>query len=1111
MADHVGQQLGNYQLIRLLGRGQFAEVYLGEHVHLGTEAAIKILHGLLESRDREGFLTEARTLARLRHPHIVRVLDFGVEKATPFLVLDYAAGGSLRTLHPKGARLPLARVVSYVTQVAEALQYAHDEKLIHRDLKPENLLVGHHHEVLLSDFGIALLAQSTHYQRTQAAAGTIAYMAPEQIEGHPCAASDQYALGVVVYEWLCGERPFSGSVNEVLVQHLSIAPQPLREREPAIASGVEHVVLKALAKDPKARFVRVEDFARALQEASRTDATGRTVPTATSRAPGQARDRSFPPLPVLFTPLIGREQEVAAVCAELARPEVRLLTLLGTGGIGKTRLSLEVARAMQPHFTEGVYFVPLAPIRDPGLVLPTIAQVLSIRESGAQPLSEQVREALRTRHLLLVLDNVEQVAAVAPELEELLSGCPQLKLLITSRSLLHLEAEYVFPVTPLTLPDPTQLGEQEGLADVAAVAFFVERARAVQPSFQLTAANARTVAEICERLDGLPLAIELAAARIRLLPPQALLARLSQRLTVLTGGARSRPERQQTLRNTLKWSYDLLEEEEQQLFRQLSTFVGSWTLEAAEAVAYAGQPQDPASVSVLDGVTSLLDKSLLLQVEQESEEPRLIMLETVREYGLECLASSGEIERTRRAHAAYYLQLSEEAEPELRGPQQAMWFNGLEDEHDNFRAALGWALENGEVEIGLRLVGALWLLWMVRSRFTEGQEWLEKVLVRSRDAALALRAKAFTGAGSLAWAQGNYQQAMRWHQQALALYREVGDKQGIAFALNNLGCVAQYQGDFERARVFLEESLALYRELGDQWGIVLVLCNLGLGEAWQGDYEQARALFEEYLALSRDLQAQADIALALHNLGDVARYQGDHQQAMAYLQECLSMCEELGDKRLTTMTLNILGLLARWQGDFARSAGLHTESLALSRELGEKLCIAQGLEGLAGVYGMQKYPERAARLLGAAEAMRESINAPLPPSDRADYDRTVDTTRAQLDEAAFAVAWAEGRTMTVEQVLAARGQPLMPTAPPIPPATSSTPAAKPPVTYPEGLTAREVEVLRLVAQGLKNEQVAEQLVISPRTVNTHLTSIFGKIGVSSRGAATRYAIEHNLA
>ncbi len=718
-------------------------------------------------------------------------------------------------------------------------------------------------------------------------------------------------------------------------------------------------------------------------------------------------------LPVQPTPFLGREQEVASVCALLRRPEVRLVTLTGPGGIGKTRLALQVAAELADQFADGVFLVALTPVSDPEQVVPTITQTLGISEAGGQPPLVLLKTALKDKHLLLLLDNFEQVVDAAVVVAELLAACPKLKVLVTSRVVLHVQAERELAVLPLSVPNPKRLPALATLSQYEAVALFIQRAQAVKADFQVTNANAPAVAGICARLDGLPLAIEL-ATRSKFFAPQALLVRLEQGLDVLSGGARDLPVRQRTLRGAMAWSYHLLPSEEQHLFRRLSVFVDSCMREAAEVVCRAA---GALAGDVLDGLLSLVDKSLLRQEESAQGEPRFSMLQTLREFGLETLASAGETELTRQAHAAYYLRLSEQAEPELRGTQQAMWLNRLEAEHDNFRAALGWALENGEVEIGLRLVGALWRFWMARGHFTEGRGWLERVQERSSDAAPALQAKAFTGAGSMAWSQGNFQQAMRWHQQALALYREVGDKQGIAFALNNLGTQAQYQGDYERARAFLEESLALYRELGDQWGIALVLCNLGLGEAWQGDYERARALFEEYLAISRKLKDKADIALALHNLGDVARYQGDHRRAMAYLEECLSVCEELGDKRLTSMTLNILGLVARWQGNFARSAALHTESLALSRELGEKLCIAQSLEGLAGVYGMQKHPERAARLWGTAEALCEAIGVPMYPVDRADHAQAVAAARAQLGGEAFATAWAQGRTTPLEQVI----------------------------------------------------------------------------------------------
>jgi predicted ATPase len=708
MAEHLGQQLGNYRLIQLLGQGNFSEVYLGTHLHLNTQAAIKVLYGQVVNHEMTSFLTEARTLARLRHPHIVQVLDFGVEGTTPFLVMDYAPGGTLRKLHPKGTQLPLDTVVTYVTQVAEALQYAHQEQLIHRDIKPENMLLGRNNEVLLSDFGIAIMAQSSRQQQVQDTSGTIAYMAPEQLQGKPRPASDQYALGVVVYEWFCGDCPFHGTFAELNSQHLFVPPVPLHEKVPAIPPAVEHVVLKALAKDPRDRFASVWAFATTLEEACRTDSSGRTLSVLVSDLPkehtaeaehtaDQSNVRSHN-LPAQVTALIGREQEVAAVCALLRRPQVRLVTLTGTGGVGKTRLGLEVATNLLDDFADGVCFVPLAPISDPDLVVATIAQTLGIQETGEQPLSDLLQAFVRDKCLLLLLDNFEQVLVAAPGLSDLLADCPQLNILVTSRAVLHIRAEHEFPVPPLALPDLTHLPESEALLQYAAVALFLERAKAVKPDFQLTPANTRTIAEICVRLDGLPLAIELAAARIKLLPPQALLTRLGHRLQVLTSGARDASARQQTLRNTLAWSYDLLDAQEQRLFRRLPVFVRGCTLEAVEGL-YTALGEMPADV--LDGVASLMDKSLLRQVEREGEEPRLLMLATIREYGLEVLASAGEMESTRRAHAAHYLALAERAELELGGPQQAAWLERLEREHDNLQAALQWSLEQaGDEESG---------------------------------------------------------------------------------------------------------------------------------------------------------------------------------------------------------------------------------------------------------------------------------------------------------------------------------------------------------------------------------------------------------------------------
>ncbi len=1156
MAEHVGQHLGNYRLIQLLGQGNFASVYLGEHIHLHTQAAVKVLHGQLAGHDVEGFLSEARTLARLRHPHIVQVLDFAVEGTTPFLVLDYAPGGNLRNLHPKGTLLSLDTVVTYVRQVAEALQYAHQAKLIHRDIKPENMLLGRSNEVLLSDFGIALMIQSSRSQHSQDTAGTIAYMAPEQLRGKPSPASDQYALGIVVYEWFCGDRPFHGTFAELYSQHLSVAPPPLCERVPTIPPAVEQVVLKALAKDPKGRFANMRAFAVALEEVVKAESSGQTLFVLASELPREHPAEAEPildqlnvrshNLPGRLTPLIGREQEVQAVCALLRRPEVRFVTLTGPGGVGKTRLSLQVATELSDEFAEGVCFVPLAPISDPDLVVATIAQALGIKEAGEQPLLDLLQAYLQDKHLLLLLDNFEQILEAAPRLADLLTGCPQLKMLVTSRAVLHLRAEHQFPVPPLALPDLSHLPESEALSQYAAVALFLQCAQTARPDFQLTPANTRAIAEICVHLDGLPLAIELAAARVKLLPPQALLTRLAHRLQVLTSGARDAPVRQQTLRNTLAWSYDLLDFREQRLFRRLSVFVGGCTLEAVEGLSTAlGEKQ----AEVLDWVASLMDKSLLRQVEQGGEEPRLLMLATIREYGLEALASGGEMESARRAHAAYYLRLSERAELELGGPQQGAWLERLEREHDNLRAALSWSLEQAgdeeaelRREIALRLGGALWLFWWTHGHWSEGRTFLERALRASEGATAPIQAKALCAAASLSFVQSHYERAEALSSESLVLYRELGDQRGIALSLQSLGNVAWVRSDTAKASSLLEEALALFKEVDDKEYMAYSLFSLALLASSQGRYSRACTLFEESLAFFREIEHNKGIAHTLSQLaqalfvsqGDQARVrslldeclalsrevgfkegiaavqcllgqlalgQGDLVTAHSLAEESVMLYKEMGHRHGTAESLAVLGKVLAVGGDYAAAHALYEESLVLSGELGEKWMIAACLVGLGEVVAAQQKLAWAAQLWGTAEALRDALGVPVPPVERAGYERSLSAARVHLGERAFAAAWAQGRAMTPEQALAAQGQKPMP---------RSTTTVSPP-TYAAGLTAREVEVLRLLAGGLTDLQIAEKLVLSPRTVHAHISSIYSKLGLTSRSAATRYAIEHHLA
>src|SRR5947209_6022673 len=437
--DRTGQQLGNYRVLRLLGHGKFANVYLGEHIYLKSHAALKILHTNFTDEERAAFLKEAQTLMHLTHPHIVRILDFAVEGDLLFLVMEYLPGGTLRELHLVGTCLPLTTIMSYVQQVASALQYAHDQRLIHRDVKPENMLLDRHAEVVLSDFGLSVLDTPTYtpytrHKMAQQVAGASRYLAPEQLQGKPQPASDQYALGIVVYEWLCGTPPFKGSLIEIAMQHLSMPPPPLRKLVPNLAPAIEQVVLRALEKEPDRRFVRVQDFSIALEQASQEALPHRTFSTSTigSDTPQRAvKAEALWKVPPTFTSFVGREQEVMAICRLLKQPEVRLLTLVGTGGIGKTRLILQVATTLRDHFVDGVCFVPLAAISDAELVAPTIAQELSIQGSGAQPIIEQIQVALREKHVLVILDNFEQVLPAALLIEKLLVACPRLKVVVT--------------------------------------------------------------------------------------------------------------------------------------------------------------------------------------------------------------------------------------------------------------------------------------------------------------------------------------------------------------------------------------------------------------------------------------------------------------------------------------------------------------------------------------------------------------------------------------------------------------------------------------------------------------------------------------------------------
>ena len=719
-------------------------------------------------------------------------------------------------------------------------------------------------------------------------------------------------------------------------------------------------------------------------------------------------------LPVQLTSFIGRSKEIREVKQLLS--EARLLTLTGPGGSGKTRLALQVAAEMIEDFQNGVFFVPLATITDPGLVASTIAQPLGIPEAAGRSILDSLKDYLHSKSLLLLLDNFEQVISAAPLIVELLAACSKLKVLVTSREGLRVSGEFEYPVPPLELPELTQLPPPESLLQFAAVELFIQRAQAVKPDFRITGDTAPAVVEICYRLEGLPLAIELAAARIKLLPPRAMLTRLENRLEFLTGGRRDLPVRQQTLRNTIAWSYDLLNENEQKLFQRLSVFVDGCTVDAVETVA--GDQKD--RISVLDRLGSLLDKSLLREAEDLNGEPRFLMLEILREYGLEQLEASGEQEAIRLRHANYFLALSEEAESNLESSQQVHWIDRMEQEHDNLRAALEWSrTADAAGEICLRLAGTLGFFWEAHGYLSEGRERLSAILsMEIAQVRTAARAKLLARAAELAFRQSDYSATNSLAEESLAIYREVGDRHGSASALIRLGNVATEVGDYATASGYLEESLMLWRELGDKHGIARALISSGWTVLRAGDYLLAKARLEEALTLSRELEDTRSMGFELAGLGEVALRQGEYQRATRLVEESLEMRRQLGNKWGVGVSLGILGLIAMRQRDWKRAVGRLVESLEVRREIGDIGGSAWCLERLAGVAMEQGQAEKAARLFGAASGLRAAIGSIIDQVDQAEYKSNLSSLQAELGEERFTGMWGEGDALTLEQAAA---------------------------------------------------------------------------------------------
>jgi non-specific serine/threonine protein kinase len=1033
--------LDRYRIDVRLGSGGMGTVYRAYDHRLEREVAIKVLSNEdLGTQGRTRLLQEARAVAKLNHPNIVAVYDAQEERGLSFVVMELVRGKTLRDKRPAA----FDEIVAITRQICSALDHAHNAGIIHRDLKPENImLVGS--RVKLMDFGLARSIKDDFFQ-DGGIVGTPAYIAPEQLkENNADARSDLYSLGILLYELVTGSVPFqSTSFHSLILQHLQQAPTPPREFNPELEAGFELLILKLLAKDPEDRY----PSALAVLEELNMLYPGTTQFIGISRPHHN--------LPAETTSFVGRQNETTQILELLAKS--RLVTLTGSGGIGKSRLSLHVASRLVEAFPDGIWLVELAPLSDPALVVKEIADVLNVREEPRRPLVETLTEALGPKTLLLILDNCEHLMDICAQLSErFLHASPGLKILDSSRESLGIPGEMTFRVPSLSLPE-AQPHQPEDLSHSEAARLFFERARAVLPGFEITAQNAAAVAQICRRLDGIPLALELAAARVNMLKVEQISTRLDDRFRLLTGGSRTALPRQQTLRAMIDWSWDLLSEPERCLLRYVSVFMGGWSLEAAEAVC-GGLCADPDHAiqveDIFDLLTQLVKKSLVLVERDEQGEVRYELLETIRQYAREKLLDSGDGPKVRGRHLDYFCALAVEAEDELYGPKQAGWHRRLIHEIDNFRAALEWS-QDGRAEAGLRIAAALDRFWSTYA-IQDGIYWLKTLLDKPAEIVPAnVRAWGLVILSDLITWKNDMAEAYQYGQAALVIYRELGDRNGEAAALQTLAFSSHFlhgrdesralaleslrisraendrigelealgilgylcdNQDYARARAYLEESLAICREMGHILGMASRLDDLGSLVLRNGEIALARPYFEE--ALQRFTQAgMPDQFMLYRSLGELEMYLGDYEMAHHYLEASIEISRQQSATTINLWASLILGHLYLREGNGRRAREILVKSCRDFKTGSTLIGVIYALEGLAMIALNENHLEKAVQLLAWVEAARQRINNPRPPIEEKYLGPKQADLRARLDETRHAAAQAAGAALSTEEAMA---------------------------------------------------------------------------------------------